>query len=124
MAATKNPIQAYELAKFINNDSQSTLDLANQQFLFPTTNATLSSPQFTDAKSSFYGGQQVNKFFAGVSNTVSKNFEWLPYMDYVNSDYSNTLGKAIADHGNLKAALAQWQSDVVAYGKQQGFTVK
>jgi multiple sugar transport system substrate-binding protein len=45
-------------------------------------------------------------------------------MDYVNSSYTNTLGKAIANHGDLKAALAQWQQQVAAYGKQQGFTVK
>ncbi|WP_243065212.1 ABC transporter substrate-binding protein [Humibacter sp. RRB41] len=124
MAATKNPIAAYELAKFINNDEASTVMLANKQFLFPTTNATLTDPKFVDQKSEFYGGQQVNKFFAGVSSTVDKKFEWLPYMDYVNSSYTNTLGKAIANHGDLKAALAQWQQQVVSYGKQQGFTVK
>jgi multiple sugar transport system substrate-binding protein len=124
MAATKNPIAAYELAKFINNDHQSTLMMANKQFLFPTTTATLKDPQFVDAKSDFYGGQQVNKFFAQVSDTVNPKFQWLPFMDYVNSSYGTTLGKAIADHGNLKAALATWQNQVVNYAKQQGFTVK
>ncbi len=124
MAATKNPFAAYEFTKFINNDADSTLMLANQQFLFPTKTATLSTPQFVDQKSDFYGGQQVNKFFAGVSSTVDKKFEWLPFMDYVNSSYTNTLGKAIADHTDLKAALASWQSQVVSYAKQQGFTVK
>ena len=124
MSTTKNPIAAYELAKFINNDEASTLALANQQFLFPVKKATLESPDFTDQTSEFYGGQKVNEFFAGVSETVDKDFEWLPYMDYVNSSYGDTLGKAIADHGDLKAALTAWQDKVVAYGKQQGFTVK
>ena len=124
MSTTKNPIAAYELAKFINNDEASTLALANQQFLFPVKKATLESPDFTDQTSEFYGGQKVNEFFAGVSSTVDKDFEWLPYMDYVNSSYGDTLGKAIADHGDLKAALKDWQDKVVAYGKQQGFTVK
>ncbi|GAB3614892.1 ABC transporter substrate-binding protein [Humibacter ginsengisoli] len=124
MATTKNPIAAYELAKFINNDLASTLMMANKQFLFPTTTATLKDPQFVDAKSAFYGGQQVNKFFAQVSDTVNPKFQWLPFMDYVNSSYGTTLGKAIADHGDLKAALATWQNQVVSYAKQQGFTVK
>ena len=124
MAATKNPIASYELAKFINNEQESTLMMANKQFLFPTTKKTLTDPQFVDAKSDFYGGQQVNKFFAGVSDTVNPKFEWLPFMDYVSSSYTNTLGKAIANHGDLKAALATWQSQVVSYAKQQGFTVK
>lgn len=124
MSTTKNPIAAYELAKFINNDSASTLALANDQFLFPTTTTTLADPKFVDQTSEFYGGQKVNEFFAGVSKTVDPTFEWLPFMDYVNSSYADTLGKAIADHGDLKAALATWQSKVVDYAKQQGFTVK
>jgi multiple sugar transport system substrate-binding protein len=125
MSGTKNPIAAYELAKFINHDPESTMALASEpQFLFPVSKATLADPKWTDQKAEFYGGQQVNKFFAGVSNTVDKKFEWLPFMDYVNSSYGTTLGKAIADHGDLKAALKTWQDQVVAYAKQQGFTVK
>ncbi|HWU47178.1 MAG TPA: extracellular solute-binding protein [Humibacter sp.] len=124
MTPTKNPIAAYELAKFINNDTESTLMFANDQFLFPTKKATLTDPKFVDQPSAFYGGQKVNKFFADISNTVDKKFDWLPFMDYVNSSYSSTLGKAIADHGDLKAALATWQQQVVSYAKQQGFTVK
>jgi multiple sugar transport system substrate-binding protein len=124
MSTTKNPIAAYELAKFINHDSESTLKFANEQFLFPVLKSTLTDPKFTSTTGAFYGGQKVNEFFAGVSSTVDKKFEWLPFMDYVNSSYGTTLGKAIADHGDLKAALATWQEQVVSYAKQQGFTVK
>jgi multiple sugar transport system substrate-binding protein len=124
LANSKNKIAAYEFAKFINTNQESALKLANDQFLFPTTTKTLQSTDFTDTKSEFYGGQQVNKFFAGVSNTVDKKFEWLPFMDYVYSSYNSTLGTAIADHTDLNTALAKWQSQVTAYAKQQGFTVK
>jgi multiple sugar transport system substrate-binding protein len=124
MSTTKNQIAAYELAKFINHDPASTLALANQQFLFPVTKSTLTDPKFVNQTAEFYGGQKVNEFFAGVSDTVDPKFEWLPFMDYVSSSYGDTLGKAIADHTDLKAALSNWQDKVVAYGKQQGFTVK
>jgi multiple sugar transport system substrate-binding protein len=124
MAGTPNKIAAYELAKFINYDQASTLKLANEQFLFPTKNSTLESTDFTGQKAPFYGGQKVNEFFAGVSATVDKKFDWLPFMDYVNSSYASTLGKAISDKSDLKAALATWQSQCVTYAKQQGFTVK
>lgn len=70
LKSTKNPIAAYELAKFINNDAASTLKFANEQFLFPTSTATLESPDFTGQKAKFYGGQEVNKLFAGISGTV------------------------------------------------------
>ena len=124
MAASQNKIAAYEFSKFINTDSEAALRLATEQFLFPTTTAILDDPEFVDQKSAFYGGQQVNKFFAGVSDTVDKDFQWLPFMDYVGSSYGETLGKAIADKGDMRAALTTWQSQVVAYAKQQGFTVK
>ena len=124
MAGTENPIAAYELAKFINSDPSSTIKLANDQSLYPTTTATLKDAAFTDAESEFYGGQQVNKFFADVSTTVPQNQGYLPFQDYVNSSYNDTLGKAIADHGDLKSALTAWQKKLTSYAKQQGFTVK
>lgn len=124
MAASDKQIAAYELAKFINSDPSSTIKLANEQFLYPTTKSTLADPSFTDQKSEFYGGQQVNKFFAETSKTVPQNQQWLPFEDYVNSSYNDTLGKAIADKADLKPALAAWQKQIVSYAKQQGFTVK
>lgn len=124
MAASDNPIAAYELAKFINTDAESTLKLANEQFLFPTTKATLEDPAFTEQASEFYGGQQVNKFFAEVSATVPQNQQWLPFMDYVNTAYDDTLGKAIADGGDMVGALSEWQTKIVDYATSQGFTVQ
>ncbi len=124
MESSQNKIAAYEFAKFLNTDSESALMLANQQFLFPTTKATLTDPAFVDQSSDFYGGQKVNEFFAGVSDTVDKDFQWLPFMDYVYSSYTETLGKAISEKGDMTAGLTAWQSAVESYAKQQGFTVK
>jgi multiple sugar transport system substrate-binding protein len=124
LSNTKNAIVAAEFAKFINTDRESALMLANQQFLFPTTTEILEDPEFTGLTSEFYGGQKVNEFFAGVSETVDPEFEWLPFMDYVYSSYNDTLGKAISDKGDMVGALSEWQSKVVDYAEQQGFTVE
>ncbi|GIT81318.1 sugar ABC transporter substrate-binding protein [Leifsonia sp. LS1] len=124
LATSTKKIAAYELAKFINTDQESTLMFANKQFLFPVTTSTLASSDFVDTKSDFYGGQQVNKLFAGVSDTVATDFEWLPFMDYVYSSYTSTVGDAITNHGDMVSALKKWDDDVTAYAKQQGFTVK
>ncbi|MGN7979272.1 ABC transporter substrate-binding protein [Microbacterium sp. 22195] len=124
LQSSQKKIAAYEFAKFLNTSTESALALANEQFLFPTTKAVLNDPEFVDQTSEFYGGQKVNEFFAGVSDTVSKKFEWLPFMDYVYSSYNETLGKAISDHGDMRAALTAWQDEVTSYAKQQGFTVK
>jgi len=124
LKTTKNPIAAYELAKWINNDKSSTMMFATKQFLFPVSNAMLQDQSFLGQKSAFYGGQTVNQTFADISTTVDTKFEWLPYMEFAYSNYNDTLGKAIADEGDLSAGLDAWQNALVSYGKQQGFTVK
>ena len=123
LKTTKNPIAAYELTKFINNDPESTLMFANKQFLFPTLNATLKDPAFVDQAAPFYGGQKVNALFANISTTVDTKFDWLPYMDYAYSSYTETMGKALAAKGDLSAGLDAWQKALVTYGTQQGFSV-
>ncbi|MBC9822809.1 ABC transporter substrate-binding protein [Terrabacter sp. MAHUQ-38] len=124
LASSKNPIAAYELAKWINNDKSSTTKFANEQFLFPAAKNVLEDPAFTGGKSSFFGGQQVNKQFAEISGTVDTKFEWLPFMDYAYSAFNDTVGKAIGDKGDLSAASDAWQTKLVSYAKAQGFTVK
>jgi multiple sugar transport system substrate-binding protein len=123
LKSTKNPIAAYELAKWINNDKSSTMEFATKQFLFPAANNVLQDQSFLGEKSAFYGGQTVNQTFADISTTVDTKFQWLPFMDYAYSNYNDTLGKAIADKGDLSAGLDAWQNALVSYGKQQGFTV-
>ncbi|MDD7833900.1 ABC transporter substrate-binding protein [Paenarthrobacter sp. AB444] len=124
IAKTANPIAAYELAKFVNSELESTIHLANDASLFPTTTKTLESAEFTDAKSEFFGGQQVNKLYAEIATNVDPNFDFLPFMDFANSSFNETLGTAITNRGDLLAGLDAWQDKLVNYAKQQGFTVK
>lgn len=124
LASSENKIAAAELAKFINHDEESAMMLATEQFFFPPQNSVLEDPAFLDATSEFYGGQQVNKLFADISQTVDTDFQWLPFMEYVYSSYEETLGTVIADKGDIAAALDTWQDQLVSYAKDQGFTVK
>ena len=120
---SKNQIAASQLALWINTDKESALRLANEQFLFPPLNSVLSDPAFTGQEAKFYGGQKVNEKFAQISETVSTDFGWLPFMDFVYSNFSETLGKAFADKTDAVAGLQAWQDGCVKYAKDQGFTV-
>jgi multiple sugar transport system substrate-binding protein len=124
LASSENPIAAYELAKFINHDEESALMLATEQFLYPPQNSVLENPDFIDQESEFYGGQQVNKLFAEISETVDTDFQWLPFMEFVYSSYEETMGTVIADKGDIAAALDEWQDQLVGYAEDQGFTVE
>ena len=123
IATTENPIAAYELAKWINNDTSSTLRFATEQFLFPAQNDVLSDPAFLDQESEFFGGQKVNALFSDISTTVDTEFQWLPYMEYAFTSWNETIGMAIAEKGDLAAGLDAWQDALVSYGEDQGFTV-
>ena len=120
---SKNQIAASQLALFINTNKESALQFATEQFLFPAMNEILTDPSFVDQESEFYGGQKVNEKFAQISETVSPDFQWLPFMDYVYTNFNETLGKAFADKTDAVAGLQAWQDACAKYAKDQGFTV-
>lgn len=120
---SKTPAQAAELAKWLMTDDQSALLFSTKQFLFPSKTDILSNPAYVDQKVDFFGGQQVNKLYAGFSNNVAKDYTWSPFQDYVYQQMNETLGKAITAKGDLGASLDALQAKLVSYGKAQGFKV-
>lgn len=124
IASSEHPIPAAMLAQFLSGDEASSMQLANQQHLFPALSATLQSPEFTDQEVPFFGGQKVNELFAGISSQLDQDITWLPFMDYVGQTFNDTLGKAIANHDDLSSALTEWNEQLVEYAKSQGFTVE
>ena len=120
---TAHPIAAAVFAEFLNTDPTTTAMFNTAQNLFPSTTALLGSSSFTGLKDAFFGGQQVNQLFAGVSPTVNTGFQWPPFLDQAVSDWTSTIGKALADKGNVATAADQWESQLTTYAKSQGFNV-
>ncbi|MFF1718457.1 ABC transporter substrate-binding protein [Streptomyces sviceus] len=124
MRSTKNPIAAARFAQFLNSDPASAKMFATKQFFFPATKSLLADPGFTGEAPAFYGGQKVNQVFADIGDTVSPSFQWPPFLDQAATDWTETVGKSLADKSDTAAALGQWQSRLTTYAKKQGFTVK
>jgi multiple sugar transport system substrate-binding protein len=122
--STANPIAAAQFAQFLNSDPASAKLFATKQFFFPATKTLLADPSFVGETPAFYGGQQVNQLFADISTTVNTSFQWPPFLDEVVTDWVDTVGKSLADKTDSVAALAQWQTRIVGYAKNQGFTVQ
>ena len=121
---TKNPIAAAEFAKFLNTDPESAKLFATKQFFFPATKALLADPAFVGEAPAFYGGQKVNEVFAGIGDTVNTSFQWPPFLDQVVTDWTETVGKSLADKTDPVAAVDQWQQRVTTYAESQGFSVQ
>ena len=122
--STKNPIAAAVFAQFLNTDPDSTKLFATTQVLFPATKALLAEPAYVGDTPAFYGGQKVNEVFAGISSTVNTTFQWPPFLDRVEADFKETVGKSLTDHTDVVTALDQWQTRITTFAKGQGFTVQ
>jgi multiple sugar transport system substrate-binding protein len=123
LKTSENPIAAYELAKWINNDQEPALLFATQQNFFPTKISVLEDPEFAAQEPEFYGGQRVNELFAGISETVDTEWEWLPFMEFAYTSFNETFGAQVAAKGDLSAGLDAWQAALEEHATQQGFTV-
>ena len=121
---TKNPIAAAQFAQFLNSDPASAKMFATEQFFFPATKQVLQDPTFVGQTPAFYGGQKVNQVFADVSGTVNSSFQWPPFLDRVEADWTETVGKSLADKTDTSASLDVWQSRITTFAKAQGFTVQ
>ncbi|MGW0332883.1 ABC transporter substrate-binding protein [Streptomyces sp. NPDC003011] len=122
--STKNPIAAALFAQFLNSDPASAKMFATEQFFFPATKELLADPEFTGSAPSFYGGQKVNQVFADTSTTVNSSFQWPPFLDQAATDWTETVGKSLADRTDTVRALGAWQTRLTTYAKKQGFTVR
>ena len=122
--STKNPIAAAVFAQFLNVDPDSAMLFATKQFFFPATKAVLADPAYVGDTPAFYGGQKVNEIFAGISSTVNTTFQWPPFLDRVEADFKETVGKSLTDKTDAVTALDQWQTRITTFAKGQGFTVQ
>ncbi|WP_433364666.1 ABC transporter substrate-binding protein [Actinoplanes sp. CA-142083] len=124
ITGTKNATAAAKFAEFLNTDPETTKMFNTVQNFFPATKALLTDPSFAGQKNDFFGGQQVNQVFAGISGTVDSGWQWPPFLDQSVKDWTETVGTALADKGDAPGATGQWQQRLTSYAKDQGFTVR
>jgi multiple sugar transport system substrate-binding protein len=120
---SKQPAAATEFARWILTQQAPVEMFSYERFLFPTLTSMLTNPQWLNKKYPFYGGQQVNKVYAQMSNAVDKGWEWDPIHEYVATTGDAIKGKSVDQGKGATAALQPWQDAAVKYAKQQGLTV-
>ena len=124
LTTSKNQIAAAVFADFINTNPAAAFALTQAPtYDFPVINRVLLNPAWTAGAPEFYGKTKVFKAYAKYNATVGKNYEWSPFQDQVYTYWTNNVLKAIVDKADTAAAVDKWQSDTVAYAKDQGYTV-
>ncbi|GAA1772499.1 sugar ABC transporter substrate-binding protein [Streptomonospora arabica] len=119
--AGRNKELAYAFAEYATTGDGVATRLA--EGAFPATTADLESEEFLSREFEYFGGQQANKVFAESAGNVVEGWSYLPYQVYANEVFNDTVGKAYVSDTTLKEGLAAWQTQIVEYGNQQGFTV-
>jgi multiple sugar transport system substrate-binding protein len=120
---SKYPAAATEFARWILTEREPVEMFSFDRFLFPPQNTMLSNDTWLTKPYDFYGGQEVNKVYASIANTVDKGWEWDPIHEYVNTTGDDIKAKSVEEGKGATAALQPWQDAVVNYAKQQGITV-
>ena len=122
MKQSKNQALAAGFVKWLNSSDDSV-----NTFLasggFPSTTSTLTSSDFLATKPDYFSGQAINEVLKGSSDSVASGWQYLPFQVYANSIYGDTVGQSYADFSDINTGLKAWQTALVKYGNEQGFTV-
>ncbi|MCD7438281.1 sugar ABC transporter substrate-binding protein [Streptomyces lincolnensis] len=121
-ALGKNKELAYAFVEYANSGDGVATRVS--EGAFPATKAELESPAFQSKKFEYFGGQEANKIFAESAANVASDWSYLPFQQYANSIFNDTVGKAYVSSTTLAQGLKAWQDASIKYGKEQGFTVE
>ncbi|HEY5224162.1 MAG TPA: sugar ABC transporter substrate-binding protein [Microbacteriaceae bacterium] len=120
---SKHQALAAGFVRWLNSSEDSVSIFLNAGGGFPSTTADLTSTKFLDTAPAYFGGQKINEVLAAGAKNVLPGFNLLPYQLYANSIFADTVGKSYEGSSSLDPGLQAWQSQLVTYGNQQGFTV-
>ncbi|AXG82270.1 ABC transporter substrate-binding protein [Streptomyces paludis] len=121
-AASKNKALAYAFTEYAAAGAG--VKSRVKDGAYPATTADMTSKEFLDTKFDYFGGQEINKVFAQSASEVAPDWQYLPFQVYANSIFNDTVGKAYVSGTKLTEGFAAWQKQSIAYGTEQGFTVK
>ncbi len=69
----------------------------------------------------YFGGQKITPISVNAMAQVKTAFTALPIMDYVSSSYNDEFQKFVTGAEDITTFLNNWQTNVVAFMKKQGF---
>ncbi|MEV1068677.1 sugar ABC transporter substrate-binding protein [Streptomyces sp. NPDC050263] len=118
----KNKELAYAFTEYANSGAGVATRVG--EGAFPATKAELESPAFQSKKFDYFGGQEANKIFADSAANVASDWSYLPFQQYANSIFNDTVGKAYVSGTKLADGLKAWQDASIKYGEEQGFTIE
>lgn len=120
---SKHPVETEAFIRWLTSTKES-VTMLYQQGNFPTYKPVLDSPAVQDAASAYFGGQKLTPIFLKSGEGISESYQFGPFYDVVQSQQDQAIGQALQSQTTLPKAMTKMQSDLAAYAKAQGYTVK
>ena len=122
-AQSQHPKEAAEFAEWLNATTASwNITKTAPSLLFPTYVPLLNDPSYKDLNNPLSGTSNPNVAFTGAASSISSD-EWPPFMTEALNEASTVFAGVMNGTSTLQSAFASFQSVLVNYAKQQGFTV-
>lgn len=85
----------------------------------------LESEAYLSNEDAFYGGQQINQVIADVAANVRTGWSFPPFFEWMRNEWADVSVSYFTNgEGSLQSVFEDWQEASIAYGNEQGFTVK
>jgi multiple sugar transport system substrate-binding protein len=120
----KDPKLAAEVAFGVYADDASLKDGWQNQIIFPLNVNVLNDPEFINFAVPFFDGQTANKDVYVPAANAYKGMTYTPFGQYYYSAFTKQIAAINDGTATGSQAADALQADVVAYAKEQGFTVK
>jgi multiple sugar transport system substrate-binding protein len=121
---SKNPEAAALFVLWLNSQKDSLVQLHDKSqlpILWSNTFTNVLAPELANQPYPYFGGQKVTPISVEAMRQVKTAFTAIPIMDYVSSSYNDEFQKFASGAEEITAFVNNWQDNVVAFMKKQGF---
>lgn len=119
---SQHPVETEAFIRWLTMTEES-VKMLYAQGNFPTFKPVLMSDEVQNQEWEFFGGQQLAQIFLQSGEGITA-VDPGPFADVAQAKQIEAVGLALQNQTTLPAAMAQMQEDLVAYAKDQGYTVK
>lgn len=122
-SGTKHPKEAWEVVKWLTLESPAKEWWVTKNSLVLTLKSVLEDPAMQNATYPLTGDQKVNEVAFKAVGQMKRPFNWAPFQDVVLTTMQEELAAAASGERKLVEGFNRAQDRIVAYAKDQGFTV-
>lgn len=121
MASSEKAEAAWKFIDFASHGDGIKIRVDKGQF--PADKASLESADFQSKTDPYFGDQKFNEVLSKAAETVSTDWQFLPYDVQARSIFGDDFGPAALGNSSFEDAVKAWQDKLIQYGKDQGYTV-